>query len=96
MKIIRYCFFALLVLGTAVRTWAQCPPGVPPGTNCVAGIDAHGAFYLIAVPANYNGRLVVWDHGYTLLPPAPIQMRIVLVSGIGAAGGKLRVTRLGS
>ncbi len=72
MKILRLWFFALLLLGTSVGARAQCPPGVPPGTTCVAGVDAHGAFFLIAVPANYNGRLVLWEHGYMLTPPAPL------------------------
>jgi len=27
---------------------------------------------LIGVPANYNGRLVLFNHGYTLTPPAPL------------------------
>ncbi len=72
MRILRLCSISLLLLGTAVGVRAQCPPGVPPGTNCVAGVDAHGAFFLIAVPANYNGRLVLWNHGYTLAPPAPL------------------------
>ncbi len=72
MRILRVCFFAIVFLGTSVGVCAQCPPGVPPGTNCVAGVDAHGAFFLIGVPANYNGRLVLWNHGYTLAPPAPL------------------------
>lgn len=31
-----------------------------------------GAFYLIAVPPNWNGDLVIWNHGFTLDPPAPL------------------------
>jgi hypothetical protein len=101
MKILRYCFLALLVLGAAVGVWAQCPPGVPPGTNCVAGVDAHGAFYLIAVPAKYNGRLVVWDHGYTLLPPAPLGAAdlgvgvLALAQGFAAAASSFRPDAIG-
>src|SRR5260370_37492732 len=72
MRIIRLCSFSLLLLGTSVGVRAQCPPGVQPGVNCVAGVDAHGAFFLIAVLANYNGRLVLWEHGYMLTPPAPL------------------------
>src|SRR5260370_7055583 len=72
MKILRLWFFALLLLGTSVGARAQCPPGVPPGTTCVGGVAATGAFCLIAVPANYNGRLVLWEHGYMLTPPAPL------------------------
>src|SRR6266852_4777090 len=72
MRIDRLCFIALILLGTSVELCAQCPAGVPPGTNSVAGVDVHRAFFLIAVPANYNGRLVLWNHGYTLAPPAPL------------------------
>jgi hypothetical protein len=70
MRILCLSFLALLLLGTSVGVCAQCPPDMPPGINCLAGADAHGAFYLIGVPANYNGRLVLFNHGYTLTPPA--------------------------
>ena len=49
-----------------------CPPGLPPATTCVAGQDANGAYFLIAVPAAYTGQLVIWNHGYSLTPPAPL------------------------
>jgi hypothetical protein len=101
MKILRLCFFALLSLGTSVGVCAQCPPGVPTGTNCVAGVDAHGAFYLIAVPANYNGRLVLWEHGYTLTPPAPLGAAdlgvglLSLTQGFAAAASSFRPDAVG-
>lgn len=56
----------------SVGAQGACPPGLPPGTTCVPGQDIHGAFFLIAVPGNYNGRLVLWNHGYSLPPPAPL------------------------
>ena len=41
-----------------------CPEGVAPGTRCLEGADGHGAFYWIAVPANWNnGVLVLHAHG---------------------------------
>jgi hypothetical protein len=101
MKILRYYFFVLLVLGTAVGTWAQCPAGVPPGTNCVAGVDTHGAFFLIAVPTKYNERLVLWDHGYTLLPPAPLGAAdlgvgvLALTQGFAVAASSFRPDAIG-
>ena len=64
-------YFAGLLIG-ASSLEAQCPPGLPSGTTCVPGQDIHGAFYLIAVPEHYNGRLVLWNHGYSLAPPAPL------------------------
>src|SRR5713226_2330961 len=101
MRIIRLCFIALILLGTSVELCAQCPPGVPLGTNCVAGVDAHGAFFLIGVPANYNGRLVLWDHGYTLTPPAPLGAAdlgvglFALSQGFAAAASSFRPDAIG-
>jgi hypothetical protein len=101
MRILRLCFIALLVLGSSVGVRAQCPPGVPPGTNCVAGVDAHGAFFLIGVPANYNGRLVLWNHGYTLAPPAPLAAGdlgvglLALSQGFAAAASSFRPDAIG-
>ena len=102
MRILRVCFLALLFMGTSVEAGAQCPPSppglppVPPGTTCVAGVDTHGAFFLIAVPPNYNGRLVLWDHGYTLTPPTPLGAGdlgvglLALSQGFAAAASSFR------
>jgi hypothetical protein len=60
--------FVLLVSDSALQA-DQCPDGLPPDATCYSGVDANGAFYLIAVPANYNHRLVLWNHGYDLNPP---------------------------
>ena len=101
MRILRLWFFALLLLGTSVGARAQCPPGMPPGVNCVAGVDAHGAFFLIAVPANYNGRLVLWDHGYMLTPPAALAAGDLgvglpaLSQGFAAAASSFRPDAIG-
>lgn len=40
-----------------------CPAGVPAGIRCLRGIDSKGAHYLIAMPAQWNGVLVVHAHG---------------------------------
>jgi alpha-beta hydrolase superfamily lysophospholipase len=42
---------------------AACPGGLPVGTRCLAGQDSAGAFYLVAVPAHWNGILVLHAHG---------------------------------
>ncbi len=31
-----------------------------------------GAFYTIIVPPNWNGDLVIWNHGFSFTPPAPV------------------------
>ena len=101
MKILRLCFLALLFVGGSLGVQAQCPPGVPPGTKCVAGVDVHGAFFLIGVPANYNGRLVLWNHGYTLAPPVPLTAGdlgvglLALSQGFAAAASSFRPDAIG-
>lgn len=70
------CCFGLLVLLLSGATFLQaqnsCPPGLPSGTTCAPGQDIHGAFFLIALPASYNGQLILWNHGYSLTAPAPL------------------------
>ncbi len=49
-----------------------CPEGLPSSTRCLGGRDSAGAFYLIAVPAEWNGHLVVHAHGGPFLgDPTP-------------------------
>jgi pimeloyl-ACP methyl ester carboxylesterase len=40
-----------------------CPEGLPAETRCLAGQDANGAYYWIAIPKAWNGSLVVHSHG---------------------------------
>jgi len=42
---------------------AACPAALPPGTRCLGGQDSAGAFYLVAIPAQWNGILVLHAHG---------------------------------
>ena len=37
----------------------------------LVGATPGGAFYTIAVPDQWNGGLVIWNHGFDLSPPAP-------------------------
>jgi hypothetical protein len=41
----------------------DCPAGLPEGTRCLGGRDSAGAFYRIAIPAHWQGDLVVHAHG---------------------------------
>jgi pimeloyl-ACP methyl ester carboxylesterase len=101
MKSLRLAILMLLLLGTSTAVHAQCPPGLPPGTTCHSGVDIHGAFFLIAVPANYNDRLVLWNHGYTLSPPAPLSAgdlgvgALALQLGYAAAASSYRPDAVG-
>jgi len=42
---------------------ADCPSQVPSGTRCWRGQDSVGAHYLLAMPAQWSGVLVVHAHG---------------------------------
>ncbi len=42
---------------------AACPSGLPDGARCWRGGAMGGAFYWIAIPADWNGSLVVHAHG---------------------------------
>jgi pimeloyl-ACP methyl ester carboxylesterase len=45
----------------AAPTAMACPTGIT--ARCLTGKDSAGAFYLIAIPANWNGHLVLHAHG---------------------------------
>ena len=48
-----------------------CPQGVPAGARCLRGQDTASAHYLIVMPAQWSGVLVVHAHGGpTLGPPS--------------------------
>ncbi|MBU8543155.1 MULTISPECIES: hypothetical protein [Roseomonadaceae] len=50
---------------------AECPPGLPESTTCLRGRDSHGAFLLIARPANWHGGLITHIFGGPrMAPPA--------------------------
>ena len=40
-----------------------CPAGIPAGTRCYSGQDSAGAFFWIAIPADWNRVLVMHAHG---------------------------------
>jgi len=46
-----------------------CPSAVPASVRCLRGRDNQGAFYVIAMPAEWNGVLVLHAHGGPLLGP---------------------------
>jgi len=41
----------------------DCPASVGKGTRCVSGQDVNGAWYVAAIPPNWNRRLIVHAHG---------------------------------
>ncbi|GGZ52563.1 alpha/beta hydrolase [Streptomyces bluensis] len=42
---------------------ATCPPNLAGKATCYTGQDTNGAYYTMAVPARWNGSLVVHAHG---------------------------------
>lgn len=42
---------------------AECTDWLPEKTQCFKGQDAHGAYYWIAIPADWNHKLVLHSHG---------------------------------
>lgn len=59
-------FFASLSAANSTRAAEvekPCPAVLPAEARCYAGQDGNGAFYWIAVPKMWNGRLVVHAHG---------------------------------
>jgi pimeloyl-ACP methyl ester carboxylesterase len=58
---------------TALRETAPqaqpCPEGVPAGARCLRGQDSAQAHYLIVMPAQWSGVLVVHAHGGPTLGP---------------------------
>jgi len=95
-------FLSLLCIGASAQAQNQCPSDLPPNATCYSGHDDNGAYYLIAFPQNYNGQLVLWNHGYTLDPPAPLtQARdlgypaLLLAEGFAVAASSYRPDAIG-
>jgi alpha-beta hydrolase superfamily lysophospholipase len=53
----------------SVPSSAPCPEALPAATRCLTGRDDAGALYWIAVPADWNGTLVLHAHGGPELGP---------------------------
>ncbi len=81
ISISRYAAFALALLGfTACSTSPQspaeappvaqaCPKGAPEQAKCLRGQDSAGGHYLIVMPQQWSGVLVVHAHGGPTLGP---------------------------
>ncbi len=82
----------------AAPTPHDCPEGVAAGTRCLAGRDSAGAFYLIAMPADWNGTLVLHAHGGPTLGEPKLarsladlkRWAIVVKAGYAWAGSSFR------
>ncbi|MDC8772336.1 hypothetical protein [Roseateles albus] len=56
-------------LAEAAPQVRECPDGLAAGTRCLGGQDSAGAFYLIAIPKDWGGVLVLHAHGGPELGP---------------------------
>ena len=52
-----------LSLDADSMTQADCPDWLPTATRCFTGQDTHGAYYWIAIPDDWNHKLVLHSHG---------------------------------
>ena len=67
------------------------------GAQTVLTGEAGHAFYRIAVPDNWNGQLVIWNHGITLTAPGPVTdlgplASVQLAEGYAVAASSYRQT----
>lgn len=77
---------------------ADCPKEIPAASRCYDGADANGAYYWIAIPANWNHVLVVHTHGGPdLMPPkadTPVpdlqRFAVIVQEGFAYAGSSYR------
>ncbi len=85
---------ATLLLAIASSTWAQA------GITTIKGSLPDGATYLMEVPANWNGTLFLYSHGYVIPGAAnpaldvgdPLTQLFMLSSGYALAGSSYATT----
>ena len=103
----RVCI-AALALGAAMactfarpasaQSGANCPAELPAQTRCFIGKDGNGAHYWIALPAQWNGVLVVHAHGGPRLAPVDenssvedlVRFSVIVEQGFAWAGSSYR------
>ncbi|MBX9460510.1 MAG: hypothetical protein KL785_04790, partial [Brevundimonas sp.] len=55
--------FAQAHAAEPTTTPIDCPASVGADVTCLSGQDANGAWYVVAMPADWNRRLIVHAHG---------------------------------
>lgn len=66
----KYLFASLLAFGLLTLAMICAPSAIAAAV--VQGQTDSGAYYRIVVPDTWNGNLVIWNHGFTLSPAAPL------------------------
>jgi hypothetical protein len=76
---------------------ASAPAAV--AQQLITGQTGSNAYYRIEVPAAWNGELVIWNHEFTLSPPAPVSHAglgpladIQLLEGYAVAASSYRLS----
>ncbi len=77
---------------------ATCPKDVPATAQCFSGQDSAGAFYMIAVPKDWSGVLILHAHGGPELGPPSLERTaedltrwaIMVKAGYAWAGSSFR------
>ncbi len=94
---------SLLLLGwietASAQEEVQCPAGLPRGVTCYQGQSESGAYYLIAIPENWNRILVLFNRGGLSAAPRPLTSaddlgpaysRGVIIDGVALAASGFR------
>ncbi|ARU04574.1 hypothetical protein CCO03_07690 [Comamonas serinivorans] len=76
----------------------QCPADVPADASCLGGQDSAGAYYMIAMPKGWQGKLVLHAHGGPALGEATMarveedltRWSIMVRAGYAWAGSSFR------
>lgn len=86
MRLLSLSLAALLLAGCATQRdpaateaapqATTCPAELPADTRCLQGRDSAGAFYLVALPAQWNGTLVLHAHGGPTLGPPKLERTV--------------------
>ena len=85
--------YSLLILLWAVAFATALP--VFSATE-IGGQNAGGAYFSISVPDNWNGDLVIWNHGFSLSEPSPVSdlgplSDVQLLEGYAVAASSFRL-----
>ena len=88
--------FKLLILGVLLPIFLLCLAQPVLADTELSGSTAGGAFYKIRVPDNWNGDLVIWNHGFSLSPIGPVTdlgplVDVQLLQGYAVAASSYRM-----